>query len=73
MTVQGSQGYINSSDVEDLKNKTLMYQVPLDCMWVINVTVGWKVIVYAPIELGPYSKESHVAPSYSKGMQFRVR
>ncbi|XP_025202855.1 uncharacterized protein LOC112599940 [Melanaphis sacchari] len=41
--VDGSQGYINSTDVEDLKNKTLVNQVPLDCMWIIRVKPGWKI------------------------------
>ncbi|XP_050529694.1 uncharacterized protein LOC126899146 [Daktulosphaira vitifoliae] len=41
--INGSQGYINSTDVEDVKNETLMYKVPLDCMWIIEVKVGWKI------------------------------
>lgn len=41
--VDGSQGYINSTEVDDLKNKTLMNQVPLDCMWIIQVKPGWKI------------------------------
>lgn len=40
----GSQGYINSTDVDDLKNKTLTHNVPLDCMWKIEVKTGWKVL-----------------------------
>jgi len=43
--VDGSQGYINSTDVDDLKNKTLANQVPLDCMWIIRVKPGWKVTI----------------------------
>lgn len=45
INVNGSQGYINSTDVDDLKNKTLIYQVPLDCMWIIEVKTGWKVLI----------------------------
>jgi len=42
--VNGSQAYINSTDVDDiLKNQTISYKVPLDCMWIIQVKTGWKV------------------------------
>lgn len=42
--IDGAQGYVNSTDIsDDLKNKTLVNQVPLDCMWIIKVKVGWKV------------------------------
>lgn len=45
-TINGAQGYVNSTDIlDDLKNKTLVNQVPLDCMWIIEVKVGWKVSV----------------------------
>ncbi|XP_050429066.1 neuropilin and tolloid-like protein 1 isoform X2 [Adelges cooleyi] len=41
--INGSQGYINSTEVDKVKNETLMYKVPLDCMWIIEVKVGWKI------------------------------
>lgn len=41
--VNGSQGYINSTTIEYLTNQTQVYQVPLDCMWIITVKPGWKV------------------------------
>lgn len=42
--VNGSQGYINSTTIEDLANQTQGYQIPLDCMWIITVKPGWKVL-----------------------------
>lgn len=46
--VEGYQGYINSTDIDDLKtkidNKTFN-KVPLDCMWIIQVQSGWKVFI----------------------------
>lgn len=44
--VNGSQGYINSTTVDDLKNQTSNYSIPLDCMWIITVKPGWKVLYH---------------------------
>lgn len=43
--MDGFQGHINSTEVDDLKNLTLANQVPLDCMWIIKVKPGWKVFI----------------------------
>lgn len=43
--VNGSQGYISSSEVDDLKNQTKQNKIPLDCMWIIEVKPGWKVFI----------------------------
>lgn len=52
-TVNGSQGYINSTDIENLKtkiNNKTHDKVPLDCMWIIQVQSGWKVFIQIKIK-----------------------
>jgi hypothetical protein len=44
MFESGYQGWLNSSAInssylEETKNK----KKPIDCMWIVNVTQGWKV------------------------------
>lgn len=52
--VEGNQGYINSTDIDDLKtkisNKTYD-KVPLDCMWIIQVQSGWKVFIQIKLNI----------------------
>lgn len=42
--VNGSEGYVNSSDVsEEALRNTIDYGMILDCMWIITVDPGKKV------------------------------
>jgi hypothetical protein len=42
--VDGGEGWLNRSDINpDRVRHSMMYGVPLDCMWVIRVKEGWKV------------------------------
>lgn len=42
--VNGVQAIISSDDVQDKKIVAEKEGMPLDCMWNITVTEGWKVI-----------------------------
>lgn len=42
--VNGVQAIISSDDVQDKKIVAEKEGIPLDCMWNITVTEGWKVI-----------------------------
>lgn len=38
------EGWVNSTSIEEEKVRTnLEHNMPLDCMWVIEVEAGWKV------------------------------
>jgi hypothetical protein len=40
----GYEGWVNSSLINtSYLEKTNQLKKPIDCMWIINVTVGWKV------------------------------
>ena len=40
----GMEGWVNSSMIEPEKIETNReYNMPLDCMWVVQVEPGWKV------------------------------
>lgn len=42
--VEGGEGWLNRSDINPERVRhSIMYGVPLDCMWVIRVKEGWKV------------------------------
>ncbi|XP_055910064.1 neuropilin and tolloid-like protein 1 isoform X2 [Eupeodes corollae] len=42
----GYEGFINSTDVpEYVQSNVTKYKIPLDCMWIIRVTEGWKIQV----------------------------
>lgn len=49
--MNGSQGYISSSEVDDLKNQTKQNKIPLDCMWIIEVKPGWKVFILLHVRM----------------------
>ncbi|XP_022193782.1 neuropilin and tolloid-like protein 2 [Nilaparvata lugens] len=41
---EGYEGFVNRSDIDPERVRTsLMYGVPLDCMWVIRVQEGWRI------------------------------
>ena len=42
--VSGYEGWLNSTDIDDgYINQTVVMNRPIDCMWIINITEGWKV------------------------------
>jgi len=42
--VEGSEGWLNRSEINPERVRhSMMYGVPLDCMWIIRVKEGWKV------------------------------
>lgn len=42
--LDGYEGWVNSSLINaSYLEKTNQLIKPIDCMWIINVTVGWKV------------------------------
>lgn len=47
MEVDGDEGWINSTDVPiEKRNFIVEHNLQLDCMWVIKVKEGWKVISF---------------------------
>jgi len=44
MLVNGYEGWLNSSNINSsYKNEASQKNKPIDCMWIVNVTKGWKV------------------------------
>ncbi|PSN57420.1 Neuropilin and tolloid-like protein 2, partial [Blattella germanica] len=44
INVTGYEGWVNNTDIaEGYLKETLQLNKPVDCMWVVNVTEGWKV------------------------------
>jgi hypothetical protein len=42
--VGGYEGWLNSSEISpSYLDKTGQMTKPIDCMWIVNVTEGWKV------------------------------
>jgi hypothetical protein len=48
--VGGWDGKIDAANItEELRNKSRDHNVPIDCMWIIEVNEGWKVSFLLPI------------------------